>query len=85
MEIPVIDHEDPFILGGVWVSLSEMNFMQFQNFSDTEKRSQYGPYFGWLSAHLTMYADTGGDTENLKTRAHIRDDPLLSWKKMVTP
>ncbi len=69
IEIPVIGHEDPFIWG-VWVSLSEENFMEFQDLLGAEKRAHYGPYFGWLNASINIYPET----ENLKTMVHIRDD-----------
>lgn len=69
IEIPVIGHDDPFIWG-VWVSLSEDNFMEFQDLLGVEKRSRYGPYFGWLSAAINIYPET----ENLKTKVHIRDN-----------
>jgi hypothetical protein len=69
IEIPVIGHDDPFIWG-VWVSLSEDNFMEFQDLLGVEKRSHYAPYFGWLSAAINIYPET----ENLKTMVHIRDD-----------
>ena len=83
LEIPVIGHEDPFIWG-VWVSLSEDNFYEFQDLLGKEKRSRYGPYPGWLSAHLRMYPDT----ENLKTMVHIRDDanrPYIEVEKNNHP
>ncbi len=69
VEIPVIGHEDPFIWGA-WVSLSEDNFMEFQELLEIEERSHYGPYFGWLSASIEIYPET----ENLKTMVHIRDN-----------
>ncbi len=68
LEIPVIGHEDPFVWG-VWVSLSEQNFFEYQELIGEEKRSQFGPYFGWLAAHIRMYPET----ENLKTLVHVRD------------
>ncbi|TXI33329.1 MAG: DUF2199 domain-containing protein [Aquipseudomonas alcaligenes] len=69
LEIPVIGHDDPFIWG-VWVSLSEDNFMAFQDLLGIEKRAHNGPYFGWLNASINIYPET----ENLKTMVHIRDD-----------
>ena len=69
VELPVIGHEDPFIWG-VWVSLSKESFFEFQELLGVKERSNYGPYFGWLSAHIRMYPTT----ENLKTMVHIRDD-----------
>ncbi|MCW7471707.1 MULTISPECIES: DUF2199 domain-containing protein [Leptospira] len=74
IEIPIID-EDDFFIWGVWVSLSETNFFEFQSILDKEKRSHYGPYFGWLSADLKVYPDT----HNLKTRLHIRDNGIRPY------
>jgi hypothetical protein len=83
IEIPVIGYEDLFI-SGVWVSLSEENFMEFQDFLDIEKRSHKGPYFGWLNASINNYPET----ENLKTMLHIRDDgirPYIELEKTEHP
>ena len=77
LEIPVIGHEDPYIWG-VWVSLSEENFFEFQDLLDVKERSHFGPYFGWLSAHIKMYPNT----ENLKTMVHIRDDGERPYIKL---
>ena len=77
LEIPVINHEDPFIWG-VWVSISKENFFEFQELIGKEKRSQFGPYFGWLSAHIRMYPKT----ENLKAMVHIRDNGQRPYIKI---
>jgi len=74
IEIPVIGHEDPFIWG-VWVSLSEKSFMEFQEILKVAERSHYGPYFGWLSTYLKMYPDTKG----IKTRVHIRNNGIRPY------
>ncbi len=68
LEIPVRGEAEPFSWG-VWVSLSENSFDQFTACFDAPRRSQIGPFFGWLSAELPLYPST----ENLKTRAHLRD------------
>jgi hypothetical protein len=68
IEIPVHGEEDPFIWG-VWVSLSEESFHKWIECFDKEKRSDIGPFFGWLNASLKPYPDT----VNLKTKVHLRD------------
>lgn len=77
IEIPVIGHDDPFIWG-VWVSLSEENFMEFQDLLKVEERSHFGPYFGWLSAAISLYPDT----ENLKTMLYIRNNGCRPYIKL---
>jgi hypothetical protein len=71
LEIPVHEQAEPFIWG-VWVSLSRDNFKNFVACLDASKRSHVGPFFGWLSAELPLYPST----ENLKTRAHLREDGI---------
>jgi hypothetical protein len=71
LEIPVRGETEPFSWG-VWVSLSKNSFDQFTACFDTPKRSHVGPFFGWLSAELPLYPST----ENLKTRAHLRDNGI---------
>lgn len=74
LEIPVIGHDDPFIWG-VWVSLSEDNFFEFQELLEVKERSKFGPYFGWFSASINIYPET----LNLKTKVHIRDDGVRPY------
>lgn len=69
IEIPVHGEEEAFSWGA-WTSLSEDNFMHFQELFGTEKRSHHGPFFGWLSSHIWIYPET----INLKTMVHIRDN-----------
>ncbi len=83
LEIPVIGHDDPFVWG-VWVSVSEDNFMEYQDLIGVDKRSQYGPYFGWLNAVINIYLET----ENLKTMMYIRDNgdrPFIELEKTDHP
>ena len=68
LEIPVHGEFEPFVWG-VWVSLSKGHFDQFVASLDVDHRSHIGPFFGWLSAEFPFYPST----ENLKTRAHLRD------------
>jgi hypothetical protein len=74
LEIPVDGEPDPFIWG-VWVSLSKRHFDDFVACLDSPKRSHIGPFFGWLSAELPLYSST----ENLKTRAFLRDDGIRPY------
>lgn len=74
LEISVHGAAEPFSWG-VWVSLSKANFEQFMAWFDAPKRSHIGPFFGWLSAELPLYPST----ENLKTRAHLRDDGVRPY------
>lgn len=71
IEIPVFGSEDPFIWG-VWVQLSEENFMEFQESLPKNERSNYGPYSGWLNVSMPAYLET----ENLKVIIHIRNDGI---------
>jgi hypothetical protein len=74
IEIPVHGAAEPFIWG-VWVSLSQEHFETFKVLLDQPSRAGHGPYFGWLSAWLQTYPDT----ENLKTRVHLRDDGIRPY------
>jgi hypothetical protein len=77
LEIPVHGESEPFIWG-VWVSLSKNSFDQFIGCFDEPKRSHIGPFFGWLSAELPCYPST----ENLKTRAHLRDSGVRPYVEL---
>ena len=74
LEIPVDGERDPFIWG-VSVSVSKEHFDEFVACLDAPKRSHIGPFFGCLSAELPLYPST----ENLKTRAHLRDDGIRPY------
>lgn len=74
LEIPVHGEAEPFVWG-VWVSLSKDHFDQFVACFETNHRSHIGPFFGWLSAEFPFYPST----ENLKTRAHLRDDGVRPY------
>lgn len=83
IEIPVIGADEPFIWGA-WVSLSEKNFDEFASTLDKAERSEFGPYFGWLSTELLVYPST----QNLKTHLHIRDHgmrPLIELEPTDHP
>ena len=74
LDIPVHGEAEPFSWG-VWVSLSKDQFADFKACFDAPKRSHIGPFFGWLSAELPLYPST----ENLKTRAHLRDEGIRPY------
>lgn len=68
LEVPILGESEPFVWG-VWASLSPKSFETFLKLYNEDRRSNQGPFFGWLSAQLKGYPDT----ENLKTRVHLRD------------
>lgn len=74
LEIPVLGHDEPFTWG-VWVSLSEPNFLEWLKSFDQDRRSHLGPYFGWLNAWLSPYPET----VNLKTMVHLRDGGIRPY------
>jgi len=74
IEIIVHGEVDAFSWG-VWASLSRQDFEEFVRLLVRDKRSQFGPYFGWLSANFRGYPDA----ENLKTMVHLRDGGLRPY------
>lgn len=74
LEIPVHGEAEPFSWGA-WVSLSEKSYAEFVRYFHEPERSQVGPFFGWLSAHIWIYPDT----LNLKTMVHFRDDGIRPY------
>ena len=54
---------------GVWVSLSETNFMRYREIFGTEQELSEKPYFGWLSSKLSGYPDT---SESVKTDVYLQ-------------
>lgn len=71
IEIPVEGLDERFVWG-VWASLSEGSFFEYVQHLEDVDRTRLGPYFGWLSAGLSVYPDT----ENLKARVHVQESPL---------
>lgn len=71
IEIPVIGAEEPYIWGA-WVSLSSKSFDEFVSTFDAPERSEFGPYFGWLSTEFRVYPTS----RNLKSHVHIREPGL---------
>ena len=74
IDIPVHGADDDFSWG-VWVSLSEDNYLTWRDYFGKAKRSHVGPFFGWLNAWLKPYPDT----INLKTMVHLRDDGIRPY------
>lgn len=72
LEIPVHGSDEPFVWG-IWVSLSEQNFAEWEKYFGIVKRSHIGPFFGWFSSDIWIYPET---PINLKTTVHIRDDGI---------
>jgi hypothetical protein len=77
VDIPIIGTEETFTWG-VWVSLKEDNFLLWQDYYGTPKRSHIGPFFGWLSTLIPVYPDT----LNLKTMVHLRDDGVRPYVEL---
>ena len=72
LEVPVIGETDAFAWS-VWVSLSKESYRIWRQYFDAEKRSNMGPFFGWLSSEIWIYPEA---CINLKTRVHLRDDRI---------
>lgn len=53
---------------GVWISLSQKNFLEMVEHWDDPSRTKLGPYFGWLCTKIPEYPDT----VFLKTTVHHR-------------
>lgn len=68
LEVPVHGEPEAFSWG-VWVSLSEQSFRQWEACYESEQRSHIGPFFGWLNAAIGPYPNT----VSLKTHVHLRD------------
>ena len=68
LEVPVIGTDEVFAWG-VWVSLSESDFLKFIDLYEVEQRSQEGSFLGWFSTYIELY----DNTVQLKARAHLRD------------
>jgi hypothetical protein len=65
--VPVVDGPGP-LEWGVWVSLSQKNFMRMAELWSSPGRKSEPPYFGWLQTELPGYPST----LNLKTLVHTQ-------------
>lgn len=77
IDIPLVGCDEPFTWG-VWTSLSEENFLHFQELLNVPKRSDHGPFFGWLASYIWIYPDT----MNLKTMVHLRDNGICPYVEL---
>jgi hypothetical protein len=68
LDIPVLDLDEPFVWG-VWVCVSERDYLRARSVWTTEGRESEPPYVGWLSTQLAPFYPT---TLNLKARLHTR-------------
>jgi hypothetical protein len=64
--LPVTDAEED-LEWGVWVSVSEENYVRAERLWTNPQRESEPPYFGWLSTELPGYEP---GTLNLKTNLH---------------
>jgi hypothetical protein len=67
LEIPIRGTDRRFTWG-VWVSLSEDNFLEMSDHWSDPERVHMGPYFGWLCTSVPEYPDS----MFLKTSVHQR-------------
>lgn len=70
IRIPVLDADEDFEWG-VWVSLSEENFVRMGDAWEQEGREREEPMFGWLSNELSVY-----DEPTLNLPALVRTQPV---------
>jgi hypothetical protein len=84
IEIPILDKSDSFVWG-VWVSLSEANFLKTSELWDVEGRENCAePMFGWLQTSIPCYPET----LNLKTQVYTRSKgarPLIELENTEHP
>lgn len=70
---------------GVWVSLSQRNFLRMHELWHTPGRENEPPYFGWLSTEIPVYRPS---TLSLKTQVHTRpvgERPLIELEPTDHP
>jgi hypothetical protein len=69
LELPILGADLPFVWG-VWLSLSEKNFLRYLELYEVKFRDDEPPFFGWLMTTPSGYPDD----EILKTNVHLRND-----------
>ncbi|MGO9486052.1 MAG: DUF2199 domain-containing protein [Rhodomicrobium sp.] len=79
LQVPVLGHDDT-LDWGVWSSLSEDNFLKYQETFDDTDQSKLGPMFGWFASVLQGYPTTLNLRCNVipadnRKRPHIEFDP----------
>ncbi|MEX6505123.1 DUF2199 domain-containing protein [Jiella sp. M17.18] len=67
LRIPVIGSEDPFVWN-IWASLSAQSFEEYAAHYDDPARTDFGPYFCWLSAALPTYPSL----DELRSSLHLQ-------------
>lgn len=72
LEIPVHGFDEPFSFGA-WISLSQANFIKFEELFNISERDQNEPMFGWFSTWIYPYYET---KENIKSRIHLRNNGI---------
>jgi hypothetical protein len=70
LRIPIIGRAEQFGWG-VWVSLSQPNFMKYQATFTEPNREVQGPFFGWFNSQLPGYPPT----LSLKTNVYFQPHP----------
>lgn len=83
LEIPVHGACEPFIWG-VWVSVSEKSFYEFQDLLGVDTRAHHGPFEGQLCSPPRPYPDS----TNLRTLIRLRDHgirPLVEVEAVSHP
>jgi hypothetical protein len=75
LEIPVKGLKDTLSFSA-WVSLSEENFLKFEELWEVENASLNPPMFGWLSSDIFGF----GDCINLKSRLIFQDN---NWRPNI--
>jgi hypothetical protein len=68
--LPVSDADNDFEWG-VWVSLSQPNFIRMIQRWDLPGREAEQPYFGWLSSEIPVYEPT-----TLELKTHVHTEPV---------
>jgi hypothetical protein len=68
IRLPVVDSSESFDWG-IWVSLSETNYVRMRAMWETAGREATPAMFAWLSTDLPVYAPS---TLNLKTMVHTQ-------------
>jgi hypothetical protein len=84
IRLPVLDAEQDFEWG-VWVSLSDENFLRMSDLWEQEGREAEPPMFGWLSTELPIYTTS---TLNLKAMVHMEPvglRPLVELEPTTHP
>jgi len=69
LEVPIRDYDEPFTYG-VWVSVSQASFAQFERLYEQEGRELQAPFFAWLTVVPPPYPQA-----LLKAMVHLQPLP----------